>query len=157
MVGTATSTGRSPIVSITSTFAALTPTNDTAARGRRSVRVFYYGILCVNSARVTADSLPQKKCITSCRWQTAVRMTRATSWLYVRAAIQKLRSAVLTRVRIHTRNDPVGAFLPLCPFQLDNAVGSRVNFRESFQGNSPISFSGGNAHGKTRPSGRTRR
>ena len=91
MVSTVMSTDNPSIASITSTFAALTPTNDMAARGRRSVSVFYCGILCVSSANVKADSLPPRKCIIFYRWQTVVRMTMATSWRFVRVAILGLR------------------------------------------------------------------
>ena len=51
---TAMSTSISLSVSITNTCVIVTPTNDTVARGRRSVRVFYYGILCVSSAGAKA-------------------------------------------------------------------------------------------------------
>ena len=110
---TATSTSKSLSVSTTNTCVIVTPTNDMAVRGKSSALIFYYYILCVSSARAKADSLPPRKCITFYRWQTAVQTTRTTSWRYVRAAIQRLRSAAATRARIHTRSDPVGVILPL--------------------------------------------
>ena len=92
MVSTVMSTDNPSIVSTTDTFETQIPTNDTAARGRNSARDFFYCILCANIARAKAESLPLRKCITSCRWQTAARTTSATSWRFVRAAIRRLRS-----------------------------------------------------------------
>ena len=113
MDGTVMSTDKPPRTSTIGTFVTLIQTNDMVARGRNSARDFFYCILCVSSATVKADSLPPRKYIISCRWQTVVRMKKETLWRYVRAAIRKLRSEPPTRVRIHTRNDPVGVILPL--------------------------------------------
>ena len=91
MVSTVMSTDFPSIVSTTDTFETRIPTNDTAARGRNSVRDFYCCILCVSSAYAKADSLPPRKCIIFYRWQTVVRMTMATSWRFVRVAIPGLQ------------------------------------------------------------------
>ena len=140
MDDTATSTDKPPSDSTTDTFVIRTPTNDMAVRGRNFALDFYHSILCVNRVRAKADSMPQRKCIISCRWQTVERTTRTTLWRFVRVAIRKLRLAVQTHIRIHTRSNTVGVFLSLGPFQLDNAVGSRTNFRGFKRSNRPLFF-----------------
>ena len=54
MVSTVMSIDKQLSVNTTVTFATLTPTNDTVARGRNSARNFYQDTLCANSAEAKA-------------------------------------------------------------------------------------------------------